>query len=245
MRIAVISDIHGNLEALMEVLADIDKCEIDQIIDLGDNIGYGPDPEKVVQCIIKRQIPCIMGNHELSIFDPALLSWFNPNAKKSLKKTKNMLSAASLQYIKTLDKSMVVHDCRFVHGFPPDSPTTYLFQVDRATLKQAFDSSQEPLCFTGHTHRPEIIVNNGDEIFRKPLHQEIFQIDPTHKYIINVGSVGQPRDGDRNAKYIIWDARDETLEVRYVPYDITVTAKKIIAMGLPRPHAERLWCSQK
>ncbi len=229
----------------MEVLADIDNCQIDQIIDLGDNIGYGPDPEKVVQSIIKRQIPCIMGNHELSILEPALLEWFNPNAKKSLKKTEKMLSVSSLQYIQTLDRSMVMHDCRFVHGFPPDSPTTYLFQVDRPTLKQTLDASEESLCFTGHTHRPEIIVGSSDKILRKPLHQEKFGIDPANKYIVNVGSVGQPRDGDRHAKYVIWDAGDKTLEIRYVSYDISITTEKIIARGFPRPHAERLWCSQK
>lgn len=245
MRIAVISDIHGNLEALTEVLADIDKCHIDQIVGLGDNIGYGPDPEKVIQCINERQIPCIMGNHELAILEPTLLAWFNPNARKSLNKTETMLSVKSLEFIQNLKKSMVAHGCRFVHGFPPDSPTTYLFQVDRSTLEQTLGSSEERLCFTGHTHRQEIIVASGGKIFRKSLRREIFQIDPANKYIVNAGSVGQPRDGDNAAKYAIWDATDHTLEVRYVPYDITVTTKKIIEIGLPRLHAERLWCSQK
>jgi len=244
MRIAVISDTHGNLEALTSVLADIDKCHIDQIVNLGDNIGYGPDPEKVIQCIQERQIPGIMGNHELAILEPALRFQFNPNARKSLVITESMLSVKSKEFIQKLKKSLVVHGCRFVHGFPPDSPTTYLFQVDRTTLGLTLDSSEESLCFTGHTHRPEIIMAKGDEIFRKRLDRKIFKIAPAHKYIINVGSVGQPRDGDKAAKYIIWDAGAQTIEMRYVSYDIATTTQKIITLGLPRQHAYRLWCSK-
>jgi predicted phosphodiesterase len=244
MRIAVISDIHGNLEALTNVLVDIDKCHIDRIVNLGDNIGYGPDPEKVIQCIQKRQIPGIMGNHELAILEPDLRFQFNPNARKSLEITETMLSAKSREFIQRLKKSLVVYGCRFVHGFPPDSPTTYLFQADRTTLGLTFDASRESLCFTGHTHRPEIIMTTGDEIYRKKLGRKVFRIDPANKYIINVGSVGQPRDGDKSAKYIIWDAREQTIEMRYVVYDIATTIQKIIVRGLPRQHADRLWCSK-
>lgn len=241
MRIAIISDIHGNFEALTQVLADVDANRIDQIVDLGDNIGYGPDPEKVVQCITDRRIPSIQGNHELALSQPSLKAWFNPTAKKSIAKTKEMLSETSLNYLVNLKFSLAAHHCRFVHGFPPDSPTTYLFQVDRPTLKQTFAASREPLCFTGHTHRPEIIVFTENRILRKPLGREVFQMTPSCKYIVNVGSVGQPRDGDTAAKYVIWDIVKQTLTLRYVPYDIVVTTQKIIARGFPRPHAERLW----
>ncbi|RUA02622.1 MAG: metallophosphoesterase [Deltaproteobacteria bacterium] len=245
MRIAVISDIHGNHEALTEVLADIKLGRIDRIISLGDNVGYGPDPEAVVQCIMEQKIPSVLGNHELAILEPDLLAWFNPHAKKSLYKTEKMLSSASLEYIQHLKKSLVVNGCRFVHGFPPDSPTTYLFQVDRPTMEQTFDITEEPICFTGHTHRPEIIVFQSGRVLRQPFHQGIFQVDPASNYIVNVGSVGQPRDGNDAAKYVIWDTEDLTLELRYVKYPIVMTTQKIIARGFPRPHAERLWGAWK
>ena len=241
MRFAIISDIHGNLEALDQVLADIDSRHIDKIIDLGDNIGYGPDPEQVMDQILDRKIPSILGNHELALMEPELLDWFNPAARESLLKTRKMLSAHSLAFIETMEKSMVMHNCRFVHGFPPDSVTTYLFEVDQLRLEHAFSISMDQLCFTGHTHRLEAVGSDGDKIFRHPLHRGIFQIDPSKKYIFNVGSVGQPRDGDNRAKYVILDDTARTLEARFVPYDIVITAKKIIAAGLPRMHADRLW----
>ena len=241
MRIAIISDIHGNLEALDQVLADIDNRHIDKIIDLGDNIGYGPDSEQVMGRILDRGIPSILGNHELSLVESELLDWFNPAAKESLIKTRKLLSEHSLAFIETMKKSMVLVGCRFVHGFPPDSVTTYLFEVDQWGLEDAFSTSSERLCFTGHTHRLEAVCSDGEKIFRHPLHRGIFQIDSSKKYIFNVGSVGQPRDGDNRAKYVILDDTAQSLEARFVPYDIVITAKKIIAAGLPRVHADRLW----
>ena len=241
MRIAIISDIHGNIEALDQVLADIDSRHIDKIIDLGDNIGYGPDSEQVMGRILDREIPSILGNHELALVEPELLAWFNPAAKESLLKTRKMLSELSLAFIETMKKSMVMYGCRFVHGFPPDSVTTYLFEVDQWGLERAFNTSMDRLCFTGHTHRLEAVGSDGENIFRHSFHRGIFQIDPSNKYIINVGSVGQPRDGDNRAKYVILDDTARTLEARFVPYDIVTTANKIIAAGLPRMHADRLW----
>ena len=241
MRIAIISDIHGNIEALDQVLADIDSHQVDQIMDLGDNIGYGPDSEQVVGRILDRGIPSILGNHELALVEPEILDWFNPAARESLLKTQNLLSKQSLAFIEAMKKSMVMHGCRFVHGFPPDSVTTYLFEVDQEGLELAFSTSRDQLCFTGHTHRLEVAGSDGEKILRQRLRRGIFQINPSHKYIFNVGSVGQPRDGDNRAKYVIYDDADQTLEARFVPYDIVITAKKIIAAGLPRMHADRLW----
>lgn len=241
MRTAIISDIHGNLEALDQVFTDMDERDIHRIIDLGDNIGYGPDSEKVVGRIMDRGIPSVLGNHELALLEPKLLDWFNPAARKSLIKTREMLSKKSLATIVTMKKAMVIDDCRFVHGFPPDSVLTYLFEVNELKLAHVLNISRERLCFTGHTHRLEVVSSDGEEIFRCPLVHGLFPIEPSHRYIVNVGSVGQPRDGDNRAKYVIFDDAAQTLEIRFVSYNIAVTAEKIIASGLLRVHADRLW----
>jgi predicted phosphodiesterase len=241
MKIAVISDIHGNLDALDKVLADIDTSNVDTIFSLGDNIGYGPEPEAIIRTIQDREIPSIMGNHEMAVADPKHLGWFNITAQESLLKTKKLLSRDSLAYISGLGSSVVDFDCRFVHGFPPDSPTTYSFQVSENELIHTFQKLNENVCFIGHTHCLQLISYDGQSLDEAPLEQGVTVLPEDRQCIVNVGSVGQPRDGDNHAKYVIWDSSAKTIEVKYIPYDIARVVDKIYALGLPKVHANRLW----
>jgi predicted phosphodiesterase len=242
MRVAIISDIHGNLDAFGQVLNDIDASGIDAVVCLGDNVGYGPEPEQVIRLVRKRNIPCVMGNHERAVSDCTYLDWFNPAARKSLQKTMTMLSEESINYINGMKSSLVIYQSRFVHGFPPDSTNIYLFQVPNHTLNQTFNKMKERLCFVGHTHELELIGFDGKVSQHIPLKEEIVKhLDKDRKYIVNVGSVGQPRDGNNNAKYVIWNISEDSLEVRFVPYDIAAVVDKIMAAGLPKVHADRLW----
>jgi predicted phosphodiesterase len=241
LRLAIISDIHGNIEALRNVLADIDALHIQEIVCLGDCIGYGPDPEAVLTEIRRRQIPTIMGNHEQAVCNPHQLEWFNPLAQRSLRMTLSMLSEASLEYIQHLPISLVVAQSFCVHGYPPDSVRTYLFQKSPEALAQTIGAMKQTVCFVGHTHDLEIVSYDGRRLERRVLEQGLIELNPQHGYIINVGSVGQPRDGNNNAKYAIYDAQQATLEIRFIPYDIASTAARIKAAGLPENHARRLW----
>lgn len=241
MKIAIISDIHGNFEAFKEVLADIDKSNVETIISLGDNIGYGPEPDEVIQMIRERNISSVMGNHEMVVTDRAHLEWFNPVARKSLQKTVALLSDESIDYICGMKFSMVFEGYRFVHGFPPDSATTYLFQISEEKLRHTFKQVEEKICFVGHTHELEIVGFDGTTVTRTPMHKGITFLHDEKRYIINIGSVGQPRDGDNNAKYLIWDTSNYHIEVRYIPYDIGKVVSKILELGLPKAHADRLW----
>jgi predicted phosphodiesterase len=241
LRLAIISDIHGNMEAMRNVLADIDTLHIDDIVCLGDCIGYGPDPEAVITEIRRRQIPTIMGNHEQAVCNPHQLEWFNPLAQKSLRMTLSMLSEPSMDFIRHLPISLVVSQCICVHGYPPDSVRTYLFQKSPEALKQTICAMAQAVCFVGHTHDLEIVSYDDRRLERRVLEQGAIDLDPKHRYIINVGSVGQPRDGNNNAKYAVYDPQRTTLEIRFIPYDIASTAAKIKAAGLPENHARRLW----
>lgn len=241
LKLAIISDIHGNLEALIKVLADIELIQVDSLICLGDCIGYGPDPEAVIAEIRRRQIPTIMGNHEQAVCNPSQLAWFNPLAQASLRKTLTMLSSASIDFVEQLPHRLVVAQCLCVHGYPPDSVRTYLFQKPPEALIKTFKSMPERQCFVGHTHDLEIVTFDGRRVERRPLKQGRIHLDSEHRHIINVGSVGQPRDGNNNAKYAFYDTQSGELEIRFVPYDIAVTAAKIRAAGLPENHAARLW----
>lgn len=239
-KFAVLSDIHSNLTAFEEVLRDIEALSITDIFSLGDNIGYGPEPDAVIQRLAELKIPSVLGNHELAVTDPSELDWFNPVARDSLRKTVAMLSEDSIEKIHRFPYCRVHDAYRFVHGFPPDSPVIYQFQASTEELRQTFETLSERFFFTGHTHYPEIIEFVDDRIDRYEFNEGILQLNPEGRYIVNVGSVGQPRDGNNNAKYVVFDPDSTTLELRYIPYDVETVVAKILAAGLPEAHATRL-----
>ena len=239
-KIAILSDIHSNLTAFEEVLRDIEALSITDIFSLGDNIGYGPEPDAVVQRLTTLNIPSVLGNHELAVNDPSELDWFNPVARESLQKTVAMLTEESIEKIHQFPYCRIHEDCRFVHGFPPDSPVIYQFQASAEELRETFDTLSERFFFTGHTHYPEIIEYLDDRAERYEFNQGVLQLNPEGRYIVNVGSVGQPRDGNNNAKYVVFDPEATTVELRYIPYDVESVVEKILAAGLPEAHATRL-----
>jgi predicted phosphodiesterase len=241
MKVAVISDIHGNLEAFKEVLADMDRAHVEDVVCLGDNVGYGPEPEEVVRLIRQRGISSVMGNHELALTQPMHLQRMNPSARKSVILTRDLLSPSSLAYFKTLRPCLTFHGALCVHGCPPDSVTTYLFTLSETRLKKIFRAMIERICFAGHTHELERIRFDGQQVTHEPLNRGFFGMHDQARYIINAGSVGQPRDGNNNAKYLIWETDSQTVDVRFVPYDIGKTADKILKMGFPEFNATRLW----
>jgi len=241
MRLAIFSDTHGNYEAFEQVIKDIGTVDVDAAISLGDNIGYGPEPERVIQKLIALDIPSVQGNHELALKDEEYLNWFNPAARKSLIKTRELLSKASSHYISRFEPFITSYNCRFVHGFPPDSPLIYMFQVSEGRKQEVFEEMAEKLCFIGHTHTLEIIGYDGKKIKYEELPEGLSLLDPEKKYIIAIGSVGQPRDSSNCAKYVIWDSLDNSLDVRFLAYDIESVVQKIKAAGLPQEHAKRLW----
>lgn len=238
--IAIISDIHGNMEALQAVLEDIDDFGVEEIHCLGDNIGYGPEPEAVVDALCRRGIVSVLGNHELAATDPAYLKWFNPVARQSLEQSLPRLGAGQIGYIESLQPYRVVSGARLVHGFPPDSPVTYLFQMVGRKLHRAMASLEETICFVGHTHELELIDFNGQGVTRERLDEGRKTLAAGHRYIVNAGSVGQPRDGNKQAKYVLWTPDQCALEIRFVSYDARATADKILRAGLPASHAHRL-----
>jgi diadenosine tetraphosphatase ApaH/serine/threonine PP2A family protein phosphatase len=186
-------------------------------------------------------MPVIVGNHELAVFNRQHLDWFNPMARNSVEKSIAMLSDASMEFIRLLPRSYVGDNFRCVHGYPPDSARTYLFQKMPAHLIKTFNEMAEPICFVGHTHDLEIVDFDGRQVERHPLAQGHTALDPKRSYIVNVGSVGQPRDGNNNAKYVIFDSDRLGIEVRFVPYDIAAVVEKIKSAGLPEVHGRRLW----
>jgi diadenosine tetraphosphatase ApaH/serine/threonine PP2A family protein phosphatase len=237
MRYAVLSDVHANLEALRAVLADC-RTDVDSILCLGDVVGYGADPEPCIEIVAERAEFLIAGNHEHGVAGLLPLDWFNRMARAAAEWTAARLDADHRAYLADLPLSLQVGDATLVHASPanPDEWEYLLTAEDGFEAFAAFDSR---LCFVGHSHRPACwsLGSSGPEY--RPGTVDI-ALDGGRRYIVNVGSVGQPRDRDTRACYAIWDQEARRVAIRRVSYDWTEARRKIIAAGLPRVLADRL-----
>lgn len=235
--IAIISDIHSNLEALQAVLEDINKHDVTDIYCLGDIIGYGPSPRECVDLVMKCKV-VILGNHDQgAMFDP---DGFNPSAEKAIFWTREQLEAPNEQrekreerweFLAERPRSYREENILFVHGSARNPLNEYVFPEDiynQRKMERIF-ALVEKYCFQGHTHVPGIFTEQQDEdgsyAFFSPE-----EIDYEHKLderktLCNVGSVGQPRDGDPRACYVLLD--DKTIKYRRVDYDVDTTVQKI------------------
>lgn len=241
MRIAVIADIHANLAALEAILEDIDSQQVSEVFCLGDTIGYGPDPEEVIQELQKRKIVSVQGNHEYAIVNKAYFNRLNPDPKRSLELTLEMLSPESISYINSLEPVLVNNGARQVHGCPPKSPTAYLFFPSQLMLDKIFGSFPEALCFYGHTHTLNFFEEGLPPEKGLEIELGTYRLHPGRRYIINPGSVGQPRDGLNNhAKYLIWDQENELVTFRDVHYDVMRTVNRLRQLNFPSFNSQRL-----
>ena len=242
MRRAVIADIHGNNQALAAVLVDIEDQAIDEIICLGDTIGYGPEPERVVRTMIARNIVSVLGNHELALINDDYFRLLNPTSRQSLVRTRELLSKDSLTWLAALPTIIFRDNARFLHGCPPASATEYLFDPSPTRLQRIFAGYPEDICFVGHTHLLSMFkLTAAGTTIPAAIGPGTITLDPTCRYLFTCGSVGQPRDDHSNlAKYGIWDDERCTVEIRAVPYDVDTTVRLISIKGFPEINARRL-----
>lgn len=239
MRVLVISDLHANLTALEAVLADAGA--VDATWCLGDVVGYGPDPNEVIERI--RDIPnlsCILGNHDVAVLGQMDYAVFNTEARKSLLWQKKSISPANLFMLENLPQDIMVREnVTLAHGSPRDPVWEYILNTLVARLN--FDAFATPFCFVGHSHIQCMFYLDLDKdrvSLEVPRPGEVKQLTP--RAIINPGSVGQPRDRDPRSSYAIYDSTACTWQPRRVAYDIEAVQKRIRAAGLPEKHAARL-----
>ncbi len=238
MKYALISDIHANLEALVAVLRDIEAQQADEIHCLGDVIGYGCDPVACLKLVGELCEVKLLGNHEYAVL--GLLSDENMNqlARESMHWTIGQLSDHELSVIADYEMEAQRPGCRLVHASPCEpNRWHYILTMDEATV--AFENFDEPLCFFGHTHVPAIYNLSQDGRIR---HQTGHDFDPDEeaRYLVNVGSVGQPRDHDARASYVLYDTEMKSISYRRVAYDIAATQIKMKAAQMPDKLIERL-----
>ncbi|PHR25202.1 MAG: metallophosphoesterase [Desulfotalea sp.] len=240
MIFAILADVHGNFEALEAVSEDVRQFAVDRVVCLGDNVGYGPEPDEVVTFIRRHGYDSVLGNHEFALCDPRARRWLNFQAAENNQITKGLLSKENLEFSCKLPLTLEFEGGYFVHAFPRESVFRYLSKQNDARIVQLFRAYSSSVFFVGHTHALQLVFEEDAAIVRRELKKETLVLEPHKKYIVNCGSVGQPRDGDRSAKYVLWDTVAASIEVRFVAYDAQKTMEKIRKCGFPQAYALRL-----
>ena len=237
MRYAIFGDIHGNTEALEAVFLDMEKARADIRICLGDIVGYGAEPASCVRRIRSLGIEVVQGNHDSAAIGETPLEYFNPFAKKAIEWTAGTLDAGDAAWLKGLPLIREYDDFTIVHS-SLSCPREWGYILDYAAARRCLDLLPSRACFIGHSHVP--IAFRGENGALTIHRSETTTLDPKARYIVNVGSVGQPRDGDARASYGVYDTARRQVEIRRVEYDIRSAQDKIIAAGLPEFLAVRL-----
>lgn len=241
MRYGIISDIHGNLEALQAVISACRQEGVRRFYCVGDIVGYGANPNECIEYLQSLKATAVAGNHDWAAIDRLGIEQFNSAAAQAIEWTKKYLTEPSKKYLQQL--KLVEEDDGFiiVHG-SLNRPEEFLYIQDITHTADTFYLMKKPICFIGHTHVPQVYIKSGHNL--QLGNQSTFHIHPEQKIIINVGAVGQPRDGNPMAVYCIYDPDLQRIELKRVAYPIALTQKKMIEAGLPDVLAKRLSIGQ-
>ena len=243
MRLAVIADIHSNREALDSVLARIDQEGVDAIVNLGDLVGYNASPNECLELLQGRHVWSLAGNHDLALLEPERAQNFNIIAYEALMWCRQQVRPEFLEFLQGLPLLRKLPGSFLAcHGTPanPDTYIAYHFQGKRV-LKDLSKHSDLRVCFFGHTHRRALWYRDiRGKVALRQISPATMQLSPEEHYLINPGSVGQPRDGNPEAAYAIFDDEESSIQFKSVPYDVSGAQRRILAAGLPPYLAERL-----
>jgi len=237
MRYCILSDIHGNWEALKAVLCAAEESSVHEIICAGDVVGYGANPHECIQECLRLRIPCVAGNHDWGACGLFPVDRFNPMAQVAIHWTQHQLLSDDIDFLTHLPLIYQDNWIITVHG-TLESPDQFHYLSNETEAREMFSCFKQEVCFVGHTHVPRIFRYNGREA--ENIKVSSVQIDSGLKFIVNVGSVGQPRDGDPRAAYCIYDVEKRHLELKRVPYSTMDAQQQIRRHGLPDYLAQRL-----
>ena len=236
MKYAIIADIHANLEAFQVVLDDIQKQKCTHIACLGDVVGYNANPKECLDIVRQMNIPCVKGNHDEYCSTDEELEGFNPNAAEAVMWTRQQLSDEDRKWLRDLKYVRLVSNFTIVHA-TLDQPQRWAYVFEKLDAAASFTYQNTAVCFFGHTHVPLAFIR--DSSVRGGTYSK-FKVEPGRKYFVNVGAVGQPRDGIPKAGYVVYDMDEGSIELRRLDYDIAAVQAKIIKAGLPQRLADRL-----
>ena len=238
MRYAFLADIHGNLDALKSVVGAIESDGgIDKICCVGDLVGYGAQPGECIALIRDLGWPAVAGNHDYAAIGNVDLSYFNPLAREAIEWTSSVLTEVDKEFLGNLPLTWEEDGLVTVHG-TLNEPENFGYILSELDARMMFRLLNRDFCFTGHSHYPCVFVEGEDIAFSR---EPEVKIEVSERAIVNVGGVGQPRDGDPRACWVTYDEDSRTVTTHRVEYDIEAAARRIIDAGLPEPLAERLF----
>jgi len=237
LRCAILGDIHGNLPALEAVVRAIKLEGVDTILCVGDLVGYAANPTECIQVIRERGCTVVAGNHDFGAVDRVDLSYFNADARDAIEWTRQQLPETERAYLAGLPLTGQLDSICLVHS-TPYFPEEFAYIQTLYDASLAFSKLEQNIAFVGHTHVPVIFVNSD------PLDYFLvseFDVPNGHRVMVNVGSVGQPRDMDPRASYAVLDTDQRKIFMRRVKYDVEAAADRILKAGLPETNAQRLF----
>ncbi len=229
MRIAVLSDVHSNLPALEKILSHIKSIHVDRIYCTGDIVGYGPFPNECIELIKDHCHGVVLGNHDAGLIGKAELKAFNKPGRKALEWTMKKIKEKNLTYLSGLPLMIEQEDITFVHS-NPSNPDKWNYVTSLGDAREAFQAFSTSFCFIGHTHIPSVISEDFS------LHKVV----RGKRFLINTGSVGQPRDGNPGAAFGIFDTEKWHYELKRIEYDVNTMINAIENSGLPKLLSRRL-----
>lgn len=235
--IAILGDIHANIDALNVVLDDCRKEGVTDFLCTGDVVGYNAAPSECMKVIRELGCPVVKGNHDHYVSSDQNLDDFHPNAAAVVRWTREQLDAEEIEWLYNLPFVVTQMGITLVHS-TMDNPETFGYVFDHFQAEANFICQKTPLCFHGHTHVPMIYEKQVAGVYR--IDPQDFKLPIGRKYFINVGSVGQPRDRDPRASYVIYDFLARTVKFRRLEYDVEAAQERIRLAGLPSRLAERL-----
>lgn len=236
MKYAIFGDIHANLEALEAVMLDAAAQDCTDFVCVGDIVGYAANPSECLKLVRDLGCPVVKGNHDEEAALDTPLEGLNPLAKHALEWTRKSLSQEERDWLTALKLVRQVRDFTIVHA-TLDTPGNWGYVTNKFDAMASFSYQFTPVCFYGHTHTPRIYMKHLSVEAVTGLETQVLL---GRKYFINVGSVGQPRDGDWRSSYAIYDVENQRIEIRRLEYDIATAQQKIISAGLPEMLAHRL-----
>jgi diadenosine tetraphosphatase ApaH/serine/threonine PP2A family protein phosphatase len=239
LKFAILSDIHGNLEAFQAVLDDMNQQELRSILFLGDIVGYGANPRECIDLLRDKTQTIIAGNHDWAVAEKTDTASFNPAARCAIEWTRDQLPLSYRAFLSQLSLKGEEPSFAYAHATPLDpSRWDYIFSSDQALVN--LQRMDRPVFFVGHSHIPLAFILQNFACLSVIDNVTEITIEAKGRYLINVGSVGQPRDENPHAAYGIFDSEKRAFSLRRVPYDIGAAQRKILAAGLPPILAERL-----
>ncbi len=238
MRTLILSDVHANRSAFEAVLKA--AGEVDQVWFLGDVVGYGPDPNECIELLrAQPNLQALMGNHDAALMDYISIERFNYEAAEAIRVQSSMIVPESRDFLELLRLKIEIDDLTLVHGSPRNPIWEYI--LSSRTAKANFDDFLTQGCLIGHTHVPSIFILNESGNVQTLLPENGDRWKPSGRFILNPGSVGQPRNYDPRAAFVIWDDEEDTFLFRRVSYDIEAVTQRIMKSGIPKRQATRLW----